>query len=152
MIINNRAPSYFNALFSRVNEQHCYKTRQSLMDITLCRFKGLFDILGHFCGISYLWILKVFPIWLVLVQKLKVGSEVGCFVDEFVLRTWLCVIVHFCKYGFYCNFCIYNAVPVHLLPGVEFVLYIKDHNGNKFDFKLCVILDELSVFTTFFLK
>uniref|UniRef100_A0A672T7Q3 Sacsin-like n=1 Tax=Sinocyclocheilus grahami TaxID=75366 RepID=A0A672T7Q3_SINGR len=35
-----------------------------------------------------------------------------------------------------CNFCIYNAVPVYLLPGVKFVLYIKDHNGNKFCFKL----------------
>ncbi len=50
---------------------------------------------------------------------------------------------------FYCNIFIYNAVSVYLLPGVEFVLYIKDHNGNKFYFKLCVILDELSVFTTF---
>ncbi len=39
-IINNRAPSYFNVLFSRVNEQHCYRTRQSLMDIKLCRFKS----------------------------------------------------------------------------------------------------------------
>ncbi len=30
------------------------------------------------------------------------------------------------------------------------MLYIKDHNGNKLYFKLyCVILDELSVFTTF---
>ncbi len=27
-MINNRAPSYFNVLFSRVNEQHCYRTRQ----------------------------------------------------------------------------------------------------------------------------
>ncbi len=43
-----------------------------------------------------------------------------------------------------------NVVSVYLLPGVEIVLYIKDHNGNKFYFKLyCVILDELSVFTTF---
>ncbi len=42
---------------------------------------------------------------------------------------------------------------MYLLPGVEIVLYIKDHNGNKFYFKLyCVILDELSVFTTFFLS
>ncbi len=42
---------------------------------------------------------------------------------------------------------------VYLLPGVDFVLYIKDHNGNKFYFKLyCVILDELSVFTTFLSK
>ncbi len=40
---------------------------------------------------------------------------------------------------------------MYLLPGVEIVLYIKDHNGNKFYFKLyCVILDELSVFTTLF--
>ncbi len=31
------------------------------------------------------------------------------------------------------------------------MLYIKDHNGNKFYPKLyCVILDELSVFTTLF--
>ncbi len=42
-------------------------------------------------------------------------------------------------------------MSVYLLPGVEIVLYIKDHNGNKFYFKLyCVILDELSVCTTFF--
>ncbi len=42
---------------------------------------------------------------------------------------------------------------MYLLPGVDFVLYIKDHNGNKFYFKLyCVILDELSVFTTFLSK
>ncbi len=41
-MINNRAPSYFNVLFSRVNEQHCYRTRQSLMDITLCRFKTMY--------------------------------------------------------------------------------------------------------------
>ncbi len=41
-IINNRAPSYFNVLFSRVNEQHCYRTRQSLIDITLCRFKTMY--------------------------------------------------------------------------------------------------------------
>ncbi len=35
----------------------------------------------------------------------------------------------------------------------QIVLYIKDHNGNKFYFKLyCVILDELSVFTTLFLS
>ncbi len=34
--------SYFNVLFSRVNEQHCYRTRQSLMDITLCRFKTMY--------------------------------------------------------------------------------------------------------------
>ncbi len=59
---------------------------------------------------------------------------------------WLYIFVNM---DFYCNFCIYNAVPVNLLPGVEFVLYIKDHNGNKFDFKLCVILDKLSLFTTF---
>ncbi len=26
-MINNRAPSYFNVLFSRVNEQHCYRTK-----------------------------------------------------------------------------------------------------------------------------
>ncbi len=33
----------------------------------------------------------------------------------------------------------------------QIVLYIKDHNGNKFYLKLyCVILDELSVITTFF--
>ncbi len=50
---------------------------------------------------------------------------------------------------FYSHFCIYNAVQVYLLPGVEFVLYIKDHNGNNFYFKPCVILDKLSVFTTF---
>ncbi len=47
-MINNRAPSYFNVLFSRVNEQHCYRTRQSLMDITydvlkLCMVVGLLD-------------------------------------------------------------------------------------------------------------
>ncbi len=60
---------------------------------------------------------------------------------------WLYISVNV---EFYCNFCIYNAVSVYLLPGVEFVLYIKDHNGNKFYFKLyCVILDKLSVFTTF---
>ncbi len=41
-IINNRAPSYFNVHFSRVNEQHCYKTRQSLKDITLCRVKTMY--------------------------------------------------------------------------------------------------------------
>ncbi len=42
-------------------------------------------------------------------------------------------------------------MSVYLFPGVEIVLYIKDHNGNKFYFKLyCVILDELSVFTTLF--
>ncbi len=41
-IINNRAPSYFNVLFSRVNEQHYYRTRQNLMDITLCRFKTMY--------------------------------------------------------------------------------------------------------------
>ncbi len=59
---------------------------------------------------------------------------------------WLYIFVNV---EFYCNFCIYNAVSVYLLPGVEFVLYIKDHNGNKFYLKLyCVILDELSVFTT----
>ncbi len=40
--IINRAPSYFNVLFSRVNEQHCYRARQSLMDITLCRFKTIY--------------------------------------------------------------------------------------------------------------
>ncbi len=35
----------------------------------------------------------------------------------------------------------------------QIVLYIKDHNGNKFYFKLyCVILEELSVFTTLFLS
>ncbi len=51
---------------------------------------------------------------------------------------------------FDCNLCIYNAMPVYLLPGVKFVLNIKDHNGNKFFLKLyCVILDKLSVFTTF---
>ncbi len=69
-IINNRALSYLNALFSRVNEQHCYKTRQSLMDITLCHFKTMygrrsFRYSGAF--ISYLWVLNVFRIWLVLV-------------------------------------------------------------------------------------
>ncbi len=37
------------------------------------------------------------------------------------------------------------------VPGVEIVLYIKDHNGNKFYSKLyCVILDELSEYTTLF--
>ncbi len=41
-IINNRAPCYFNVLLSRVNEQHCYRSRQSLMDITLCRFKTMY--------------------------------------------------------------------------------------------------------------
>ncbi len=42
-------------------------------------------------------------------------------------------------------------MSVYLLPGVKIVLYIKDHNGNKFYPKLyCVILDELSVFTTLF--
>ncbi len=28
---------------------------------------GLLDILGHFCGINYLWILKIFQVWSVLV-------------------------------------------------------------------------------------
>ncbi len=42
-IINNRAPSYFNVLFSRVNEQHCYRTRQSLMELH-CHFKTMY---GH---------------------------------------------------------------------------------------------------------
>ncbi len=42
------------------------------MDITLCRFKtmygvGLLDTLGHFCGINYVWILKIFQVWSVLV-------------------------------------------------------------------------------------
>ncbi len=33
------------------------------------------------------------------------------------------------------------------------MLYIKDHDGNKFYFKLyCVILDKFSVFTTLFLS
>ncbi len=40
---------------------------------------------------------------------------------------------------FYCNFCIYNAVSVDLLPGVEIVLYIKDHNGNKFILNFIVL-------------
>ncbi len=59
--------------------------------------------------------------------------------------------VKFCKYGILLLFLYLNAVSVYLLPGVEIVLYIKDHNGNKFYFKLCcVILEELSVFTTLF--
>lgn len=39
-IINNRAPSYFNALFPRLNEQHCYNS--SLVDIILCHFKTMY--------------------------------------------------------------------------------------------------------------
>ncbi len=39
-IINNRAPSYFNVLFSRVNEQHGYRTRQS----TLCMCNGCMPV------------------------------------------------------------------------------------------------------------
>ncbi len=61
--------------------------------------------------------------------------------------------VKFCKCGILLSFLYLNVVSVYLLPGVEMeiVLYIKDHNGNKFYFKLyCVILDELSVCTTFF--
>ncbi len=42
------------------------------MDITLCvlklcMFVGLLDTLGHFCGINYVWILKIFQVWSVLV-------------------------------------------------------------------------------------
>ncbi len=54
-IINKRAPSYFNALFSRVNEQHCYKTRQSLMDITLCHFKTMYGRRSFRYSRALLW-------------------------------------------------------------------------------------------------
>ncbi len=35
--------------------------------LKLCMDVGLVQILGHFCGINDLWILKVFEVWSVLV-------------------------------------------------------------------------------------
>ncbi len=72
-MINNRAPSYFNVLFSRVNVQHCYRTRQSLMDITLCRFKTMYgrrSIDGPTCDRS----IYGDPRWIRVIQD---GAEDG---------------------------------------------------------------------------
>ncbi len=38
--------------------------------LKLCMDVGLLKILGHFCGINDLWILKVFKVWSVLVKSL----------------------------------------------------------------------------------
>lgn len=70
MLINRRAPVYFNTYCSMVSEIHLYNTRQSLMDITLYRFITMYGLLstqGLNCGIRCLWISKAFLIWLVLV-------------------------------------------------------------------------------------
>ncbi len=40
-IINNRAPVYFNSYFSRFNVRHGHFTRESIMDINLCRYRTL---------------------------------------------------------------------------------------------------------------
>ncbi len=65
---------------------------------------------------------------------------------------WLFVIVNFCKCGIYFIVIFVFIMQCKCTCYREFVLYIKDNNGNKFYFKPCVILDKLSVFTTFFVK
>ncbi len=40
-IINNRAPVYFNSNFSRFNVRHGHFTKESIMDINLCRCRTL---------------------------------------------------------------------------------------------------------------
>jgi len=52
--------------------------------LKLCMVVGL-SIQGLKCGISCLWVLKVFQLLLVLVWNSKVGYYIGCFNDEFVL-------------------------------------------------------------------
>ncbi len=98
-----------------------------------------------------------FPSALVLVLLIRFTQ------DRHSLLWWCCIDVPKAlelwrngvplKGNFIVIFVFKMQCQVYLLPGVDFVLYIKDHNGNKFYFKLyCVILDELSVFTTFLSK
>lgn len=41
-IINNRAPVYFKSYFSQVKLRHGHFTRQSIIDLNLCKFRTLY--------------------------------------------------------------------------------------------------------------
>lgn len=64
-VINNRDSVNFNTYFSRVNVKHCYYSRQSIMDLNLCRNirlcvgRGCSNTQVYRSGISYLWKLRV---------------------------------------------------------------------------------------------